>query len=207
MPVGPPGRGSAKVSHSVFRAFRTNMTSFRGAQQQKAKMKKSQPKTEAATVEQLAEMLGASVLFVKVAGAIGCRGLDGFAPMAKNPAELARFLGVSRSTVSDWVRGGVPREPDGGFSIPKVVAWRNRRQAKPTNPRDDILRGFCRVLRVEAYHATLAAAAELAKASTPATDEDLRQLQVEIAMILGKHFGPLCPSESEVEQLLVGPKV
>ena len=171
-------------------------------------MKKTKRKSsEPASIEELAEMLETTILTVKVMGAVGCAGLERFAPTAKSPAELARFLGVNRSTIADWIRAGVPREPDGGFSIPKVVAWRNRRHppSKPIDPRDDILRGFCRVLRAGAFQATLNAAGELAKASKPTTDEDLQRLQHEIATILAKHFGPLCPSEGEVEKLLVGP--
>ncbi len=42
---------------------------------------------------------------------------------------LASMFGVSRTTVANWVRSGCPREPNGKFKIPHVIAWKAKRDA------------------------------------------------------------------------------
>lgn len=40
-------------------------------------------------------------------------------------AGLARSVGVSSSTVQNWIASGCPRLPDGGFRVADVIAWRS----------------------------------------------------------------------------------
>lgn len=56
--------------------------------------------------------------------------------MTLGPAALARLLDVSRQTVHDWTKAGMPRLPSGKYRLADVLPWLRRRDVKaaPTGP-------------------------------------------------------------------------
>jgi hypothetical protein len=57
-----------------------------------------------------------------------------FDPLRVKLIELEPFLGVTRKTINEWLKDGLPRNADKSFSLPAVFAWRIQQLGSRTAP-------------------------------------------------------------------------
>jgi hypothetical protein len=141
-------------------------------------------------------------------------GTERLAPRVPTPAALAEAMGVSRSTISDWLRRGLPRNDD-GFVVADVLRWRQSQ----SNPPEDLICGtravgekhrevtgclvhaLLRVLR-DSLDGRAIAEELAAKVFPNATEKERQQIVEAMAKYLDERFEIFRLTEVGVERLL-----
>lgn len=115
---------------------------------------------------------------------------------AATVTELATALGVNRGTVHEWLRAGLPRNPDGSFDVGTVERWRAERE-RVRGGKGDLAAWRTRRERANALRAERELAREGAKLILRAEHE---RMQVEL---VGAFVDALDSAPAKITSLLV----